>query len=477
MNRAVAAVVSIAGYSSSNGSSSNGRSSNGSSSNGSSVYHSSLQKRTTATTPIMIVLLIIAITSLSLQSIGTRKWNRSFLKNTVLKDRDGNSREQKDETHLEYDYNGEDQATEETEEGRGEQQIGGSETHSEYGYYNDDKGELVTQLLKSNHMSMKETQHTVLRFHPGTLNITSFETFQYCYCNPNVYKDHLTKFNKISVSAQYQLVYVMVPKSGSSTARLTMKHVFNATEVKANTDRMQGLHHNKDKNFTVFTFVRDPLSRFFSGYDEAFWRSAPWSKLERKHHSVSYLHEGINSNQEYYKLYCPPAIRKELKIKDCNQTYENGTLAERLEHFVSEYDGLSPFNGHLEFQVPKLSNQKTGRPYHLDKIYNTAASEEGWKTLVKNHHASLLRNDNNPNKHTYSNFRKFDIHQISNATKQRICELAMIDYCCLNLPLPPPCSNLHCKLSRHTRNHGDDGQTTISEGLVWQIEPWKFPHQ
>jgi len=360
----------------------------------------------------------------------------------------------------------------------------------------------------------------VIRFRPGTLrnNITSSQSLSFCYCDTNVYRNHMTSVKRISITdsfatssssaaattlqqqqkqqQQYNnneslLAYVMLTKSGSSTARVTMKTIFGAHEIREQVNQSLILHGgDMVPNVTTFTFVRDPLSRFFSGYDEAFHKTAPYHRRGIKDgtHPFPFLHEGINSKQDYSDLFCPPHVRNGNPTNNCTHTYENGTLASRLERFVSQYDGLSPFNGHLELQVPKLSFYDTGEPYHLDVIYNTANSDEGWKSLVHNYvPPGFLQQDSFTIQHSHSRYRRFDITRISNTTKQRICELAMIDYCCLNLPLPPPCSNLFCKLSRRPKDEDkdvdDDGLTNNNDGgggggiFEWRIEPWRFPHE
>lgn len=66
--------------------------------------------------------------------------------------------------------------------------------------------------------------------------------------------------------------------------------------------------------------------------------------------------------------------------------------------------------------------------------------------------------------------RRFDSSFVSLETKRRICKLAAIDYCCLNLQLPPECEdekevNVYCALDRNAR------------GDQMRIQPWYFPHQ
>ena len=327
-----------------------------------------------------------------------------------------------------------------------------------------------------------------LKFVPGTLQLEAIETLGYCYTDVDVYQKHFRVGHTASWSHKHQMVYLLVPKSGSSTGRSMMKTRFDATEEKEIPHSNFG--REDFSNYTFFTFVRDPLSRFFSSYDETFSRSGPWrTNWNRTSHPVPYyLHAGMKTYEDYERIYCPPETRLDIKQRrECHDrpTMENGTLAARLERFVKEWDGLSPLDEHLKLQVPILSDRQSGLSFHIDEIYNTTAGKEGWEHLayVKNVNLSIpiqIKRGGEANVGVIgarSAPRRFDVKRIGDETKQRICELALIDYCCLNLPLPPPCENLYCKLNYgeedEKRNNKSGGEAEKKRRL--QIQPWTFP--
>mmetsp|Transcript_8264 Transcript_8264/g.17231 ORF Transcript_8264/g.17231 Transcript_8264/m.17231 type:complete len:805 (-) Transcript_8264:117-2531(-) len=311
---------------------------------------------------------------------------------------------------------------------------------------------------------------TDLKFRPGTLPLKTTDALQICYSDKDVYKEHFRRgaTDRVSVSEEHKLIYVMLPKSGSSTARFMMENKFGAREKSEN---FLEFGTGSLANYTVLSFIRDPLSRFFSQYDEAYARTGPWQRGYRKEdgytHPAPYLFENLGSYRDYEDIFCPPETRSDRKECTFRETQENGTLAARLERYAFEYDGRVPFDIHLHLQVPLLSFRGTGRTVHIDEVYNTTAAKVGWESLAKRHRVDLSA----PNKDGGAGViqgrsypRRFDKKYISDRTKQRICELGMLDYCCLNLPLPPPCSNLYCRL--------DEAGT---DGNPLRIQPWSHP--
>mmetsp|Transcript_10546 Transcript_10546/g.22056 ORF Transcript_10546/g.22056 Transcript_10546/m.22056 type:complete len:492 (-) Transcript_10546:177-1652(-) len=363
------------------------------------------------------------------------------------------------------------------------------------------------------------SSQTSLQFAPGTLHLSHEQTLRHCHADPSIYRRHLEKRGsgksvRVSYSDPHKLAYVMLPKSGSSTARFMLQHEFDAKEVNkplvdaafAPGGPMEGVH--------VLTFVRDPLSRFLSQYDEAFVRTAPWQSSQNpfrkdadgnypdRPHPFPFLHEHLHSYRDYENVFCPPETRvpPQSDRKQClfAPTRENGTLAARFERFVREYDGLDPFDVHLTLQVPLLSGMD-GTPLHLTKIYNTSDSEGGWNEIARQFLGKSAddrdgeRNGNNDGsggellgkakekatKNTKvkggviegrSYPRRFDSKLVSVETQRRICRLALLDYCCLNLPLPEVCRGKH--------HEAGDGLSELFCVLdkKGKIQPGMFPN-
>ncbi|KAL3787871.1 hypothetical protein HJC23_000413 [Cyclotella cryptica] len=331
-------------------------------------------------------------------------------------------------------------------------------------------GHLATWILTS-HLNDKDvnTQHSAyermrqspavpLTFFPGSLQLSHAQALKYCYADPAVYKKHIQGKRgdgsnvPVSYSEKFKLAYVMLPKSGSSTARYMLKNQFEAIETSKSLQQIDFQAGGKMEGVEVISFVRDPLSRFFSQYEEAFTRTAPWVTNDNPYiantHPYPYLFDNIHSYQEYEDVFCPPETRKSRRECIDKPSAENGTLAARLERFVRNYDGRDPFDVHLTLQVPMLSTQN-GYPLHITQIYNTTDAEGGWKSIAREllgANSSLAQSGSEGvviEGRSYP--RRLNSKLVSLETQRRICELALLDYCCLNLPLPEVCQGRHFK--------------------------------
>jgi hypothetical protein len=139
---------------------------------------------------------------------------------------------------------------------------------------------------------------------------------------------------------------------------------------------------------------------------------------------------------------------------------------------VRDYDGRNPFDIHLNFQVPLLSN-KEGYPIYLTELHNTTNAEGDWKSIAKRYLGDDYEFKNKDGVIEGRSYpRRFNIKLVSAETQRRICELALIDYCCLNFPLPEVCQDssgtdkkLFCKIDY------DDKAKRV------RIQPGLFPNK
>ena len=217
-------------------------------------------------------------------------------------------------------------------------------------------GNTITSILLKQEQSSKDASTPIhLRFKPGTLNLTSQQTLSYCYSDTAIYKKHFPSSSRLvtSISDTHMLIYIMLPKSASSSARWIMDNVLEASDTP-----LSGLGNELNpggeyENYTTLTFVRDPLSRFYSSYDEVFLRFGPWMKKRKGkffqryqefEHPYPYLYANMTDLDDYHDAFCPKSLG--FGKKKCLQgdTNENGTLATRFERFVWDYDGVSPFD-------------------------------------------------------------------------------------------------------------------------------------
>ncbi|KAL3827002.1 hypothetical protein ACHAXA_000066 [Cyclostephanos tholiformis] len=360
---------------------------------------------------------------------------------------------------------------------------------------------------------LDDSPYAPLEFPPGTLGMDHAHSLRHCYADPNIYANHLRERGdggrvRVSYSDRHDLAYVMLPKSGSSTARHVLQNEFDASEVSISL-RPEDFYGQKEegggkggtnegKNTTVITFVRDPLSRFYSQYDESYVRTAPWQKNNNpyyvdpnndptdaqrgKPHPFPYLYEGLKSYDDYEDVYCPMKGRKSRKECKRERTREDGTLARRFERFVSDYDGLDPFDVHMTLQVPMLSSTN-GMPLHVTQIYNTTDSEGGWRAIARQflgENSTLGKGGDGKDGggeggvisgRSYP--RRFDSGLVSVETQRRICFLVLIDYCCLNLPLPAVCKGRHYKSADDDVNR----QLFCILDRMGRIQPGMFPRK
>jgi len=92
-------------------------------------------------------------------------------------------------------------------------------------------------------------------------------TFMHCFYSQHVGAMHVENISTSSSSASY--TYVTMWKAGSSFIHQNLGASFNSSQV-------IGVRHPQTKGAvhgTVFTFAREPLSRFFSGATEVAWRT------------------------------------------------------------------------------------------------------------------------------------------------------------------------------------------------------------
>ena len=167
-----------------------------------------------------------------------------------------------------------------------------------------------------------------IRYLPGTLRLSHAEALRRCYVNETIYSGHLSDRPQslVSLSDEHKLIYRNNPKSSSSSARHAMvsnaqvchppppPHPPHPTRQQQQADRedskrrfcsltfdvsfarvvrvrpaallqqdfLSGRDHRMkhddleekvhEGGYSMISFVRDPLSRFYSSYDEAYFR-------------------------------------------------------------------------------------------------------------------------------------------------------------------------------------------------------------
>jgi len=293
-----------------------------------------------------------------------------------------------------------------------------------------------------------------------------------------------------AVSDNYTLIYRNIPKSSSSTGRHVIQDFLEGKDRRIQHDELN--HLVNEMGYDLISFIREPLNRFYSSYDEAFFRLGPWMgdgeivadkpKVKKWYHSVKYkmekypyLYEGMKSITDYRKFYCPSDILEKGHGAKCNTvpSIDDGTLTKRFEQFVRDYDGLDPFDVHLHLQVSNLVYGQSGEPLPLTALYNASNAEREWQDVAKSKGVIIPDGDIT---HGRKISRRFNVDLVTNGTKRKICRLLALDYCCLNMKLPEVCENgsngakeddgddnddyngVYCKMRQ-----SDDGKVTIED--------------
>ena len=240
------------------------------------------------------------------------------------------------------------------------------------------------------------------------------------------------------------------------------------------------------ENYTLVSFVREPLDRFYSSYDEAMLRWGPWigsaenaakmpgvAKFYRENRQRleehPYLYEGINTYEDYVSLFYCSSEGKEGRCDDGVPVAVGGglTLAQRFERFVSDYDGVRPFDNHLRCQVPYLADNRDGLPLPISTLYDARDAEGGWRHIADRLGVVIPEGGL---KVVRGAPRRFDVSKVSNATKEKICRLVALDYCCLNIELPEVCrtrddEGVYCAIRKSKKGN--------RLGTKLYIQPWK----
>ena len=294
-----------------------------------------------------------------------------------------------------------------------------------------------------------------IKFRPGSLNMTHLETMKFCHIDPKIYRHHWTgpahlKLTHHSYSEKHKLLYWMIAKSGSSGAKRLMQYHFDSA--------YKQIPKNLDE-YHKFSFVRDPVSRFISSFNEAIYRDGPWlpTKTARScNKKYSFLFHNMTRQNDLKKL-------SKLGRVEYDESYTE--MMRRFDHFVQVYNGRKPCNGHLRMQVPRLLQARGDEVvlYPIDEIYSLKAWRDVWANLAESRNVSIPeaeyhRSIKSAPSYVYSK-------RVSNETKRAICHLMAVDYCCLNFPLPPPCAEdverVYCAMVQRGEQTGR------------RISPWK----
>ncbi|KAK3244495.1 hypothetical protein CYMTET_45889 [Cymbomonas tetramitiformis] len=249
------------------------------------------------------------------------------------------------------------------------------------------------------------------RFLPGTLNMTRTQALQQCFTDPQYYSEHFDRNNFCTLSHQHKLMYLHIPKSGSSTSR----DVVN-TKL-AGVDNQHCLTKTPQwKEYNKVSIVREPTNRFGASYDEMFART-----LSHKH-VIPAQFRAFSEGLADYKSY--------------EAIFGTREVTDRFELWAALWDGRRVFDNHIRLQVPVLSSQDSGLAHPLAYVGYISEMKAAWEAIGKLvgkeiDEKDVIRGRSFP--------RRFNETLVSAKTWRKICQHVAQDYCCLNFPLPAPC--------------------------------------
>lgn len=143
-------------------------------------------------------------------------------------------------------------------------------------------GEYITQILLGNepfpsnsddiNSSSSPSPRARLKYKPGTLHLTHADALQHCFVNVTHYSGHIQPQPQslVSISHKYKLIYRNVVKSSSSSARHVMQDFLSGRDFRLKHADMT--KKVQEEGYTMISFIREPLNRFYSSYDEAYFR-------------------------------------------------------------------------------------------------------------------------------------------------------------------------------------------------------------
>lgn len=256
-------------------------------------------------------------------------------------------------------------------------------------------------------------------FLPGNSGLSRKETWNKCYVDPVKYQRHFRNVS-CTVSEKYKIVFFLIPKSGSSSSRHILKNHFSGI------DHGSCGRYLSDPTYRKITSLRNPLSRFYSSYDEMVARRLEKQDTIPKQYRQFMVDLNVTNYKEYSSMF--------------DSDHGVDILTDSFETFVKDYDGRRVFDAHIALQTPFLSNRNTGMMYEIDDVFDTHELDIEFNRL-----ASDVGIDSLESFKGRSYPRRFSISSLHGETIRKICHLSANDFCCTNTPLPPECLNYNLK--------------------------------
>jgi hypothetical protein len=229
-----------------------------------------------------------------------------------------------------------------------------------------------------------------------------------------------------TVSDEYKLQYLHIPKSGSSSTRWIMETAFNGEGRK---------FVNIAQAYKRFSFVRDPLKRYISQYHEMFVRSMGNRGVIPSEFQTYW--KDLANYTEYQNLFCPSGDN--CAFGEAIDDRSAWGVLERFEGFTKMWRPHIIWDVHMVLQTPLLKNKESA-DVKVDELYGLEDWNASISEIMAQHNiaTSRLFKEKRPAREYPS---RFNASAISRRTILHICRLLAVDYCCLNYKLPDICGD------------------------------------
>ena len=127
--------------------------------------------------------------------------------------------------------------------------------------------------------------------------------------------------------------------------------------------------------------------------------------------------------------------------------------------------------------MPSLVDGRNGQPLPVSILYNASEAEVGWQEIADKRGVEIPMDGLQVGR---KKSRRFNLEMVSNATKQKICRLMALDYCCLNIELPSVCKvdgadGVYCAAMTETKKQMDENSPGRKKNDMQRliIQPWE----
>eukprot|EP00924_Labyrinthula_sp_SR-Ha-C_P009193 snap_masked-scaffold_2-processed-gene-15.16-mRNA-1 protein AED:1.00 eAED:1.00 QI:0/0/0/0/1/1/2/0/423 len=241
------------------------------------------------------------------------------------------------------------------------------------------------------------------------------------------------------VSFSMKLIYIPNMKVASQTFKHLMENNFNATII--NQDSLRRELSRRGENifmYTVFTFVRDPLTHFLSAYAEVDRRLSLTYGVSQKKVDEYF---GKNSDTDFNFLSIPRKL--EYEPNRALQTLSDIRKGYFLEKKEVEKNKYSVSHLYSQFWKTTRCLSKQRYPLNIDFIGRIENIQEDFDNLLTliGHEQLSLKVTHNENHKARKHAKSIDLNTVKNKhLVKKLCEHYAVDFQCFHYDFPEFCN-------------------------------------